>query len=309
MNIDNITNIKYFAVYCDNRKRLWIKNFIGQHPSITDPDKNINTICIYYNNDIIHTIPDIDYPNNDITDITCSNVEEAKHIFLNFINFKSPKIKIIINSHKNSNKALNDILENIKTQQKFEDYDIKIFIGGYYELDTYNINIDKNITYIKCNHNSIDWTALIGLYELYNNELDNIYFYIHDTCKFGINFLSILESINLFNVSTIKIHHPYSMNIGVYTQKIINKFKDFLLTKKNNNESECIKFKSKDYNEDYIFNNDPQNILLFNKINRTVTEPYDYYETGTLRIVEYYPNIDLYKIKANWGQEIWTLNN
>ena len=109
----------------------------------------------------------------------------------------------------------------------------------------------------------------------------------------------------------------YSMNIGIYSQKIINDFKSFLLTKKNTNENECMKFKSVDYNEDYIFNNDKNNIVLnnyniydsCNSCNRTHAEPTDYYNTGTMRIVEYYPHLDLYKIKANWGQGTWTLNN
>ena len=38
------------------------------------------------------------------------------------------------------------------------------------------------------------------------------------------------------------------------------------------------------------------------------TGPTDYYGTGTMRIVEYYPNLDIYKIKANWGVGPWTLN-
>ena len=33
------------------------------------------------------------------------------------------------------------------------------------------------------------------------------------------------------------------------------------------------------------------------------TDPTDYYNTGTMRIVESYPNLDLYKIKANWVKE------
>jgi hypothetical protein len=33
-----------------------------------------------------------------------------------------------------------------------------------------------------------------------------------------------------------------------------------------------------------------------------VGKPFDIYGTGTLRITEYYPEIDLYKFKSNWGQ-------
>jgi hypothetical protein len=71
-----------------------------------------------------------------------------------------------------------------------------------------------------------------------------------------------------------------------------------------------MEFKSIDYNEDYIFNNDNNNILLDNHdVYNNYTGPTDYYKTGTLRIVEYYSNLDLYKMKANWGQGTWTLKN
>jgi hypothetical protein len=99
------------------------------------------------------------------------------------------------------------------------------------------------------------------------------------------------------------------MNIGIYSQAIINKFKDFLLSKKNTNESKCMTYKSVDFNEDYIFNNDKNNKVLNNYNGLIYTGPTDYYNTGTLRRVEYYPNLDLYKMKANWGQGTWTLNN
>jgi hypothetical protein len=74
-----------------------------------------------------------------------------------------------------------------------------------------------------------------------------------------------------------------------------------------------MKFKSINYNEDYIFNNDSNNKILDNYCSKHIDSkderPTDYYKTGTMRIVEYFPNFDLYKIKANWGQGTWTLNN
>jgi hypothetical protein len=168
-----------------------------------------------------------------------------------------------------------------------------------------------NFTYIKCYHNSIDFTALISILELYENTIptNNLYFYIHDTCKVGSNFFNKLKEINnMENISTIRINGLYSMNIGVYSGKILNQFKDFLLSQKNTNKNKEIEFKI-NHKEDYIFHNDPNNIILDNYSNWNYTGPTDYYNTGTLRIVEYYPNIDLYKIKANWGQGIVTLNN
>jgi hypothetical protein len=219
-------------------------------------------------------------------------------------------MKIVINSHNKSKIALNHILESMKELADFYNYNYIIVIGGYYDNNGYNIKQIDNITYIECNHNSIDFTGLIALLELYNDNIDDYYLYLHDTCKVGKNFYKKIQSINLTNISSIKINKRNSMNMGIYSQQIINNFKDFLLTKKNTNENECMKFKSIDFNEDYIFNNDKSNVLLDKYYGRGfISGPSDYYGTGTIRIVEYYPNLDLYKIKANWGQGNWTLNN
>lgn len=218
-------------------------------------------------------------------------------------------MKIVINSHSKSGIALNHLLESLR-ENDINYCDIIVVIGGYYDLKDYEITKDKNITYIRANHNSIDFTGLITLLELYNNNLDEYYLYLHDTCKVGKKFYDKIKSINLKNVSSIKIKRECSMNIGIYSQKIINKFKNFLLSKKNTDESRTMEYKSINFCEDYIFDNDKNNKVLNNYNRWEYTGPTDYYNTGTMRIVEYYPNLDLYKIKANWGQgRPWTLDN
>lgn len=217
-------------------------------------------------------------------------------------------MKIVINSHINGSIALNHLLQSLSNVSI--DCEIIVVIGGYYELLDYDIMSDGKITYIKCNHNSIDFTGLIALAELYADHVDEYYAYLHDTCKVGDQFYNKLKAIDLTNVSSIKINKPFSMNMGIYSQTIINYFKPFLLSKKNTDASKCMLFKSVNYNEDYVFNNDPTNKILDNYCNwHTNIIPTDYYGTGTMRIVEYYSNLDLYKIKANWGQGTWTLNN
>ena len=134
-------------------------------------------------------------------------------------------MKIVINSHKNSIASAH-LLESLKNSI----YEIIVVIGGYYNLNDYEVTTTGNITYIRCNHNSIDFTGLIALVELYDK--DDYYFYLHDTCKVGKNFIDKLKSIDLTNVSSIRIKKSFSMNIGIYSQKLINEFKDFLLTKK-----------------------------------------------------------------------------
>jgi hypothetical protein len=216
-------------------------------------------------------------------------------------------MKIVINSNINGTIALDHLLESMKLYKEFNEYEIIIIIGGYYKNNNYEIKKVDNLTYIYCNHNSIDFTGLIALLELYSQSNEH-YLYLHDSCKIGSRFYEKLNTIETNNVSSIKINKNFSMNMGIYSQEIINKFNDFLLSKKNIDESKCMDFKINS-NEDHIFKNDPNNLLLENYNNWIYYGPVDYYKTGTMRIVEYYPNLDLYKIKANWGQGQWTLNN
>jgi hypothetical protein len=118
----------------------------------------------------------------------------------------------------------------------------------------------------------------------------------------GKDFFNKLKAIDLTNVSSIRILKVQSMNIGVYSQKVINEFKEFLLLRKNTDESKCMAFKDSVEGEDYIFNNDANNFTLAAD-GYYAFEPTDFYNTGTMRRVEWYTNIDLYKIKANWGQQ------
>jgi hypothetical protein len=188
-------------------------------------------------------------------------------------------------------------------QKEFRDYQVIIFVGGYYHNKTYIVTSDNNVTVIECNYNSIDLTAFIGLVELFNKNVDEYYFYMHDTCKVGDNFYQKLKNIDLTDVSTIRINKGWSMNIGVYSQKILNHFSSFLISGKNTSDKNLFRLKYHPHIEDHIFKMDPNNKVLDDYQREKQSEPVDYYKTGTMRIVEYYENIDLYKIKANYGQK------
>ena len=220
-------------------------------------------------------------------------------------------MQIVINSHVKNTTALEHLLNSMKKQKEYNDYKIIVTVGGHFELKDYTIMLgdDPNVTYILCNHNSIDFTGLIALVELYFGNFDQYYMYLHDTCKVGNNFYKKLGAIDLTNVSSIKLCPHSSMNMGIYSQSTINTFRDFLMSKKNTDERKSIDFKM-NANEDYLFDNDITNRVLANYDDGFYkSEPTDYYKTGTLRIIEYHANMDLYKIKANWGAEnhVWTL--
>ena len=219
-------------------------------------------------------------------------------------------MKIVINSHVNGWRALSHLLESMRMYEGFNDFQFIVIIGGYYDIPKYEIIIDENIMFIKSNHNSIDFTGLITLAELNYENVDDYFFYMHDTCRIGPEFYKKLGEINLTNVSTMRIHKNSSMNMGIYSQKIINSFKWFLLENKNTEESRCMEYKSKGIgNEDFIFLNDPNTFTIGNWNDWIHDDPMDYYQTGTMRIVEYHPFLDMYKIKATINCDFVTLDN
>lgn len=208
---------------------------------------------------------------------------------------------IVINSHISSDIARNHLIKSMMECDDFKSYKIIIVIGGYYDIPTYETTIVDNITYIKANHNSIDYTGLITLLDIYSENEDNYYFYMHDTCRVGPLFFKNLSNIQLDNVLSIRLGIVYSMNIGVYSQRIINQHAEFLKKRICKNQENLIHFKQEAIDlEDAIFNNDNTNYIINNNTTRETSGPSDYYNTGTMRIVEYYSNMDLYKIKANW---------
>lgn len=206
-------------------------------------------------------------------------------------------MKIVINSHKNSSLALEVLLKSfLDLKSKPE---IIICIGGFYDSIPYDISKDDNITTIKCNHNSIDWTSFITLLET-NIVPDGHIFYMHDTCKVGPNFLQNLNKINLVNVSTMSISdNSKNMNMGFYSIAYLKKHESFIIQQKNTSEIQVQEFKKKGFQtEDYLFNKNP-NHKKFSGFAK-ISEPADFYGTGVLRIIRYFETIDLYKIQANW---------
>lgn len=217
--------------------------------------------------------------------------------------FTSPsvnKLNIVINSYKDNEIALTKLISSLKKSPDYKKFPIYVFIGGYYDISTPLKSYNENITYIKCNHNSIDFTGLIGIMEFFPQN-DEYYFYLHDTCMVGPNFLDNISKINLNNVSSLRLKEYPSMNIGIYSNKLIHNNKSTLLELKNTDPNKTQEFKKKGVDmEDIIFRNDPNNKLINNKDNSLYVDgPFDIYKTGIPRIIEYY-DLDLFKLKANW---------
>jgi hypothetical protein len=225
-------------------------------------------------------------------------------------------MKIVINSHINSTNAITHFMESLQALELFNEFEYIICIGGYYELPDYEVNKEGNITYIKCNNNSIDYTSLIALYDLYYDNVNEYYFYVHDTCRAGPNFLKKIKELFAFittsDIQSMRIVNRYSMNIGFYSQKLINNNKDIIFRYKNTSPELELKCKKAQL-EDMVFDNDPTNKVIDNLSFFNIYDPHriatNYYGNGVKRIVEYYYNIDLYKIKANHSGVVEYLDN
>jgi hypothetical protein len=146
--------------------------------------------------------------------------------------------------------------------------------------------------------NSFDLTGLIYLIENdYNLCGDESFFYTHDTCFFGDRFLDLLNNSNLKEARLFEGANC-SMHIGIYTKSIIEKHKDEILKFKNTNDDITILNAIKNsliHNESFVLFDSG-----FLTGQRQPLETKCVYNNNVPRLVEYFPELDFYKFKANW---------
>lgn len=213
-------------------------------------------------------------------------------------------MKFAINSHVGSYQKTFDKITTSLLNSGIRPDDIYFFIGGYSNYEYYKIG---DINVYRCDNNSIDFTTLISIIDL-NLYIDN-FFIMHDTAYVGENFyFKVLNEP--IDCSTISLTFDgYSMNMGLYTKDHIIENKNQILSLKNIDYSiESLQHWKKEgiKHEDRFLH---PKIKSYNYTNRQVLGEIDYYETGTKRILEYFPEIDFYKIKANWHvKEQYELN-
>ena len=237
-----------------------------------------------------------------------------KNFELEKINLKNITIKVCVNSTKNySDKTLPIIIPSL-ISAGINPEDIFVFEGGHNER-----SVIKKDTYtlIQTDNNTIDLTGLIDIVE---NKLESDYwFYIHDTCKVGPQFKKLLYNIPESLPDKIALFTHPSMNIASYKYSCLMKYKNTLLKYKNQNYSEKKLKKLKEwstYCEDLILHKPHQTGMGMVGIHSDTIEFYnqeisdcikienqDWYG-GVKRIVEYYPQLDLYKSKANYHRTI-----
>jgi len=182
-----------------------------------------------------------------------------------------------------------------------EKKDIYVFNSGFNE---FSHEIIDEITYYKLSHNSYEYSPLI---EIVEKELSSEYwFLIHDTCKVGKNFKTLLYNIPQNKPVKLALKTKPAMSIGLYKYDYLLSVKDKLISIRNSDISHQSMINWKIWgvpNEDYIlWMTDPEPIIYNDNNNWETIDYENWYNTTTNRKTEYYHSLDLFKNKSNWGQ-------
>ena len=208
---------------------------------------------------------------------------------------KTNVIKIGISTCKKYVNKTTPLLISSLTKSGIDKKDIYVFCGDCSENKNY---IRDDINCYAATHNSFDYTSYI---EIIENKLDYNWFLMHDTCKVGPKFKELLYSKTELNRPKIalKTWPPTSMSIGYFRYDYLNKYRDKILSFKNLDKVAAVD------NEDYFLTKVEPEICSYYGTER-YEQPLDnsWYQTSTPRIQEYFPHLDLYKLKANWGQAV-----
>jgi hypothetical protein len=189
--------------------------------------------------------------------------------------------------------------------------DIHIFNAGYDEYSNeiregipHNFFGKEGITYHYLNHNSYEYSPLI---EIVEREIESEYwFLIHDTCKVGPQFKKLLYEIPDSKPVKMALRRKPAMSIGLYKYEYLLTVKEKLIEIKNTDYSKQSMMKWKLWgvpNEDYILWMQPPSPIIYNNDSSvSIVDHNNWFNTDTIRRTEYYPSLDIYKNKSNWGQ-------
>lgn len=220
---------------------------------------------------------------------------------------KKPTITICISSTKKyAAKTIPDLYKSL-VNAGFTETDIYVVEGGH-DSDSKQ---DNKENYFFAANNSFDLTALIFLSTM--DIKTDYWFLLHDTCIVGKNFKTFIYNIPHYFPEVIPIRDFPSMNIGAYhsnflarKKKVLNDMANFdnsqnglLKAKTKAVEQEDVLFKQKDIKKKiWVYN--PWRLKRDNNYILPGNTMPGYYDTE--RIVEYFPQADLYKFKANFKE-------
>ena len=206
---------------------------------------------------------------------------------------------ILINALDYSDVATSKLLKSLKMTK----YPV-LTVTGNKESTLWKEHEPNNFE-LQVPHNSIDLTGLIAIVEnksLILNKLGIVseWFYMHATCECGKSF-----EIPFGDKISRPIKPDYNMNMGIYFYQDLLECKQLLDYRSTDNPSynEVKELKkNRIFTEGIIFNSLKIGAPLTSHIHPKTIGPFDIYDTGSMRKIEYYEEIGLYKYKANWGQ-------
>lgn len=210
-------------------------------------------------------------------------------------------MKFAISSHKDYASFTEKVLVDSLLESGVSSEDIYFFIGGY---EGEYQKLEGEYHRYSCPHNSIDFTGLISVIDL-NIESD-YWFLLHDTCYVGKKFYPYIQKYNLTNKKYVSLVQDLGMNMGAYRWDHIMENAEFITGYRNTSDDVQELKRRLIIDEDRFFS--PKEHWYNNRA-RITSGPSDYYNTQTQRIVEHFPDIDLYKIKANWCLKDIYVNN
>lgn len=216
-------------------------------------------------------------------------------------------IKFCITSNVKFSKHTYSVIVPSLINCGIEESNIYFIEGGHINR---TIEIKDKINYIKTAHNSVEYTSLIDIVE--HDMQSDYWFLLHDTCRAGKNFFSLVKNIPN-DCEKIALKHWPSMSIGAYKYSYLKKFTNRLMEIKNTdyNRDRIQQWKQWGIqNEDYMLwreSSTPCHLYNphLNKVEFAICNEPPWYDSGTFRRIEYFAQLDLYKSKANWHPKPW----
>jgi len=229
-------------------------------------------------------------------------------------------MKYFVSSNLNYFKKTYPFIVKSLIESNISSKDIFMIVGSCNGVIEFDNIFDINIFFV--DYNSFDFNALIYLSENFDTVDAEKIFLLHDTCLVGKNFK---EYSNNYDENCLfkKLHKSISMNIGMYSLKMLQNNKslqNFKMYPKDKDELQ----RSKEFcvmKEDYIFNqfknkenNQSQYYSLYEEskflkeeqLNFYFSDYYIDYLKKIKRRIQYIPSLDLYKFQANIGwQSKW----
>jgi len=210
-------------------------------------------------------------------------------------------VKFLVNS-VNYNGYVGSCLSNLisSMRSQISNEDIVVVQGN---SSSEGVTTETDYTLVKVRHNSMEMTALIAVIDNQSNlgTLPDVWFYLHDTCDIGPNFITRLNTLDLSNDALV---HWTVSNLGVYrnstlvsNSSVIQRYKS--TDNPNLQENRLNKYKCVcDKNIVYRTINCTTNLSSGSATTISTSKIYGIVKRKRL----YFSELDLYK---NWSNFVW----